>query len=169
MWWAITRRKLYDWWATRGTRLSDLDRLFQQHHNKLVTIWQTIIQPNLSSDITSVAWEDVRALPDLVRLIKPTRGNSAVFPSKLSHFIAPSLFPVFDKTALPGGHNDYGRYFNQVKNVWESTDRADKQALCARVEALIESASGRPMVSGYPVVNKIVELRLIGRRHQSAR
>jgi hypothetical protein len=34
---------------------------------------------------------------------------------------------------------------------------------------LIESRSGTPMFSGYPIVNKIVELRLIGRRHQSTR
>ncbi|GAA0936504.1 hypothetical protein [Virgisporangium aurantiacum] len=167
-WWNVTRRKLYDWRATRGARLADLDRLFHQHQGNLVTIWQTVIQPQLSGDITSVTWDEVRALPDLARLIKPTRGNSAVFPSKLAHFIAPPLFPVFDKTALPGGHNDYGSYFNHVKDTWNSTDRSDQQALRARLALLIESRSGRPMVSGYPVVNKIVELRLIGQHHRSA-
>lgn len=167
VWWARTRRKLHDWRATRGASYADLDGRLQQHHADLVTIWQTVIRPRLAGDITTVTWKEVRALPDLAALIKPTRGNSGVFPSKLSHFIAPRLFPVLDRTALPGGQHDYRSYFNLVKDTWENTSPADQEALRMGLTTLVQARSGGSMFNGYPIVNKIVELRLIGRHHST--
>jgi hypothetical protein len=115
-----------------------------------------------------VSRDDVRALPDLAALIKPTRGGSGVFPSKLSHFIAPRLFPVLDRTALPGGGHSYGSYFKLVQDLWDGTGANHQLALRGRLTALIQQRTGGSMVDGYPVVNKIVELRLIGRHHPSA-
>ncbi|GAA0486070.1 hypothetical protein Ade02nite_09760 [Paractinoplanes deccanensis] len=139
-----------------------------KYHGELVDVWETVVRPRLEDDITSVEWEQVRRLPDLAALIKPTRSESGVFPSKLSHFIAPRLFPVLDKTALPGGQHDYGSYFALVQDTWRATDPGVQEALRQRLTAIVREHSGGSMIDDYPVVNKIVELRLIGRHHPSA-
>jgi hypothetical protein len=164
-WWTRTRRKLHDWRATRGASYTDLDARFAQHRSGLVTVWQTVIRPHEAHDITDVTWDQVQALPALAALIKPTQGRSGVFASKLSHFIAPRLFPVLDRTALPGGRHDYRSYFTLVQDTWDSTSLADRDALKARLTTLVEARSGGPVFDRFPIVNKIVELRLIGRHH----
>ncbi|MFC4070416.1 hypothetical protein [Actinoplanes subglobosus] len=166
-WWEDTLRHLFRWRATRGSTFEDLRRRFEENHAALVTVWQDVILPRLGADITTVSWDDVRALPDLAARIKPTAGSSGVFPSKLSHFIAPRLFPVLDRLALGGG-SDYGRYFELVQQTWAGTEPADRELLRQRLTAHVHAHSGGTMVNGYPVVNKIVELRLIGRAHPSA-
>ena len=105
-------------------------------------------------------------MPDLAASIRPTRSNSGVFPSKLSHFIAPHLFPVLDRTALSGGQRGYHNYFELVQETWAATSAEDQEILRTRLTTLVQARSGEPLYSDFPIVNKIVELRLIGRRHQ---
>ncbi|TDO39836.1 hypothetical protein C8E87_3540 [Paractinoplanes brasiliensis] len=166
-WWDSTRRHLHHWRANRGVGRDELDRRFARLRTDLIRVWQRVIEPRLSAgdDITSVSWDDVRVLPELAAEIKHTKSGSGVFPSKFSHFIAPQLFPVLDRTALPGSGLDYGSYFMLVQETWAGMEPEDQQALRARLTSLVQQRSGGSMVNGYPIVNKIVELRLIGRRH----
>jgi hypothetical protein len=60
-------------------------------------------------------------------------------------------------------------YFNLVKATWESMSSADQEALRARLTALVQARSAGAMFDRYPIVNKIVELRLIGRHHPTTR
>ncbi|MGK5682360.1 hypothetical protein [Actinoplanes sp. URMC 104] len=164
-WWKQTLRDLHAWIATRNARHADLTERFRHHRTELQHAWASVIAPNLAGDITTVTWEQVCDLPALGARIKPTASGSGVFPSKLSHFIAPALFPVLDQTALPGGQGSYAGYFDLVRQAWAGTRAADRAALQERLTAEITNAGHDEPITGYPFVNKIVELRLIGRHH----
>lgn len=166
-WWEQTLSDLQAWIATRRARHADLTARFRRHRSDLRQAWASVVEPHRGGDITTVTWEQVRGLPAVGALIKPTVSSSGVFPSKLSHFIAPALFPVMDQTALPDGHNGYGAYFDLVQRTWATTSAADRAVLRERVTDEIRKAGHGGPVAGYPFVNKIVELRLIGRHHPS--
>jgi hypothetical protein len=104
------------------------------------------------------------AFPDEVGNIKPTRAPSPVFTSKFCHFLLPSVFPVVDRQAVGGGWRTYQDYFKYVQDVWNTTKPPTRNALTA---ALTKAIGSTQLYSGYPMVTKIVELRLIGRRHPS--
>jgi hypothetical protein len=164
-WWGQTLRDLHAWIATRNARHADLTTRFRHHRADLQQLWTSVISPNLTGDITTVTWEQVSEIPALCARIKPTVTQSAVFPSKMSHFIAPALFPVLDQTALPGGRHSYAGYFDLVRTTWAGTDAADRDVLRERLTTEISKAGHDAPATGYPFVNKIVELRLIGRHH----
>lgn len=166
-WWTTTLPWLHRWKATRGATSADLTQRFRQHRNELRDIWATVVVPRLDEDVTTVRWDDVRALPDVAAKIKPTGNGSAVFPSKLAHFLSPRIFPVLDKTALPGGKHNYGSYFRLVQQTWADTSPEDQRLLKQRLTEIIISTTGRQPFERFPTVNKIVELRLIGRHHST--
>jgi hypothetical protein len=60
--------------------------------------------------------------------------------------------------------SNYERYFRHVQDEWAATDDTDKSAMITAIKTRIE-ATGASVFSGYPYVNKLVELRLIGRQH----
>jgi hypothetical protein len=138
---------------------------FRQHRSDLQQVWTSVIAPNLAGDITTVRWDQVRDLPALGTRIKATVSGSGIFPSKLSHFVAPALFPVLDRTALPGAQSSYADYFDLVQQTWAGTSSTDRVLLRERITAEITKAERGGPVAGCPYVNKIVELRLIGRHH----
>jgi hypothetical protein len=115
-------------------------------------------------DITSVTWEQVSAFPTLVATIKPTRSNSPVFASKFCHFLLPRVFPVVDNEGLGNRWQTYEKYFRHVQVEWASTDRADQTGVINMLTDRIK-ATGASIFPGYPLVNKAVELRLMGRQH----
>jgi hypothetical protein len=102
------------------------------------------------------------AFPDEVAKIKPTNDPSPVFTSKFCHFLLPSVFPVVDREAVGGGWRTYAAYFNYVQYEWNTTDTSTRADLIA---ALTKATGATQLYSGYPIVTKIVELRLIGRSH----
>jgi hypothetical protein len=169
-WWIATLRRLHRWKATRGATSADLTRGFREHRRELCDAWTRVVIPRRADDITTVEWGDVRAVPEVASKIKVTRSASGVFPSKLAHFLSPALFPVLDKTALPGSKHDYESYFCLVQQTWADTSPEDRTLLRQRLTAIITAASGRQQpFERFPIVNKIVELRLIGRHHPTPR
>ena len=166
-WWSTTLSGLHRWRATRGATSAELTQRFRQHRNQLHDIWTTVLVPRLDDDVSTVQWEDVQALPNVAAKIKPTRNGSGVFPSKLAHFLSPHLFPVLDKTALPGDKHGYGSYFHLVQQTWADTTPEDQELLWQRLSGIITAATGRQPFDRFPFVNKIVELRLIG-QHRPA-
>lgn len=90
--------------------------------------------------------------------------GSAVSTSKFCHFLLPRVFPVIDNAALGASGKIYEAYFRRVQDEWAETDAAARDALIAELTQAIETR-GRALSPGFPLVNKIVELRLIGRHH----
>jgi hypothetical protein len=131
----------------------------------LALAWTQSCEPFLDDDITSVTWEQVSAFPTMAATIKPTRSNSPVFASKCCHFLAPRIFPVVDNEGLGNRWSTYEAYFRFVQNEWATTEPNDRIAMTTRVVERIQ-ATGAPVGAAFPLVNKIVELRLIGRQHQ---
>jgi hypothetical protein len=105
------------------------------------------------------------AFPNEVGKIKPTHDPSPVFTSKFCHFLLPNVFPVVDNLAVGGGWRNYQTYFRFVQYEWSSTDPSTRADL---VTALTKAAGTTQLYSGFPVVNKIVELRLIGRSNPTS-
>ena len=157
--------KLKFWIATRPVSAEVLTRRFEASIPSLRTAWQAACLPHLKSNISMVAWEDVAAFPDEVAKIKPMKaGTSAVFTSKFCHFLLPSVFPVVDNEALGNGWPSYETYFKWVQTEWAATDTCTRDLLIAELTRMIGEC-GPPVFAEFPVINKIVELRLMGRRH----
>jgi hypothetical protein len=131
-------------------------------------MWREACVPCLNQDITTVSWDRVRAFPDEVAKIKPMKSStrSAVFTSKFCHFLLPKIFPVIDNAALDARRETYGAYFRCVQDEWARTDAATRDILISELTQVIETR-GQAVSSRFPMVNKIVELRLIGRGHSS--
>jgi hypothetical protein len=164
-WWEPFLRRLNRWKATRGWDPGTvLTSRFMACAAELGTAWTKACEPFLGDDITSVTWENVSAFPDLVATIKPTRSHSPVFASKFCHFLLPRVFPVVDNEGLGNRWSTYERYFRYVQNEWAATEPPDRTAMITTLTGRIE-VSGAPVFPGYPLVNKLVELRLIGRQH----
>lgn len=122
--------------------------------------WQRCCAPHVDGDITGVGWGEVA---DWIEVVAAIRGvQSPVFRAKFSHFLLPQVFPVVDRAVmrLPFGPS-YRAHFQGVQEAWETTAASTQDELRAALRARI----GAPLVPTYPVVNKIVEICLIGRRH----
>jgi hypothetical protein len=157
--------RLSRWRAIRPYGHADLTPRFIAGATALSAAWDVACAPYLGRDITSVTWQQVMAFHDEVAKIKPTKAPSPVFTSKFCHFLLPSVFPVVDREAVGGGWPTYRDYFNYVQYEWNTTDVSTRNSLIA---ALTEATGSTRLYSGYPVVARVVELRLIGRSHPSA-
>jgi len=163
-WWRdIQLPRLQEWIATRGASHADLTARFTEHAATLSAVWKEVCVPHLAEDISMVTWEEVEAFPAKVALIKPTRTASPVFASKFCHFLLPRIFPVVDNEALGNRWRTYQDYFKCIQEEWRSTPPAIRTDLMTELTRLIE-AEGEQVFAGFPMVNKVVELRLIGRR-----
>lgn len=121
----------------------------------------------LEGNIATVSWEQIAAFPMEVGKIKPTKSPSPVFTSKFCHFLLPKVFPVVDDEGLGNKWPTYEGYFKFVQEIWKSTDVVDQSRLEAELSRLIESA-GQRVSPSFPMKNKIVELRLIGKQHPAS-
>ena len=102
--------------------------------------------------------------PRRVAPIKPTQTPSPVFTSKFCHFLLPRVYPVVDNEGLGNRWSTYETYFRLVQREWIDTDPNVRISLVNRLSGLIE-ATGASVFAGFPVANKIIELRLMGRHH----
>lgn len=116
-------------------------------------------------DITDVTWVQVGTFANLVGEIKPMKGlASPVFTSKFCHFLLPSVFPVVDNEGSGNRWARYRDYFDLVQSTWADTPADARDALVKVMTDAVEVA-GSTLNAEFPMINKIVELRLIGRRH----
>jgi hypothetical protein len=165
-WYSLQLPRLQEWIATRGATHADLTARFTEHAATLSAAWEEACVPHLEQDISTVTWAEVKVFPTEVALIKPTKTSSPVFASKFCHFLLPRIFPVVDNEGLGNRWRTYEDYFKHIQDEWRSTTPATRTDLIAELTRLIE-AEGEQVFTGFPMVNKIVELRLIG-RHQRA-
>jgi hypothetical protein len=156
--------RLTRWIATRPYGGRDLTPRFIERASALCTTWRTACAPFLERDISTVTWTDVEAFPNEVAKIKPTRVPSSVFTSKFCHFLLPTVFPVVDNAAIGGSWQTYEHYFSFVQDEWTATDAVTQSALVA---TLTKATGAKEIFSGFPVINKVIELRLMGRHHPS--
>jgi hypothetical protein len=161
-WWQGFLPRLQAWIATRPFSGEVLTARFTEHATALGAAWQEACVPCLEGDISTITWDEIKAFPNEVAKIKPTKVPSPVFTSKFCHFLLPKVFPVVDNEGLGNRWPTYEDYFRFVQEEWQSTDSATRVQLVAEVTRAIE-ATGQQVYPGFPMTNKIIELRLIGR------
>lgn len=170
-WWRGFMPHLRAWLALRPVGGDVLTRKVEAALPQLRTAWAVACAPHVGRDITVVTWADVAPFADLVGQLKPRRDGeghvlSPVFRAKFCHFLAPALFPVVDNAAmgLPFGRS-YGAHFLGVQQEWAQTPVPVQEQLKYEMVSRVDA----PLTDQYPVVNKIVELCLLGRPHISGR
>lgn len=163
-WWSGFLPRLQAWIATRPFSGAILTAHFMRQATELGEAWQKACVPYRERDITTVHWDQVKAFPIAVGKIKPTKTPSPVFTSKFCHFLLPRVFPVVDNEGLGNRWPTYEAYFGFVQQTWQATDPVTLGDLVVRMTTAVE-ATGREVFSGFPMVNKITELCLMGRHH----
>jgi len=99
-WWHQFLPILRAWKATRPFSNADLTSRFTKRAAALSSAWQAACLPWLEEDISTVIWDQVKAFPNAVAKIKPTKAASPVFTSKFCHFLLPRVIPVVDTAGL---------------------------------------------------------------------
>jgi hypothetical protein len=160
-WWETFLPRLVRWRAIRPLSRASMTSHATAAFPALTTAWRQSVAPLAGKDISEFEWDDVAAFPETVTPIKPLRRPSPVFTSKFCHFLAPHVFPVVDNAAMGNRHAHYRDHYQSVRDAWLTTSPATQRVL--RQE--MTNAVGGPLAADYPVVNKAVELCLIGRRH----
>ncbi len=164
-WWKPFLRRLHDWIAIRPATYAEVTERFVERRDALTLAWVANCAPYRDLDITGVTWAQVCGFADLVGEIKPMKGlPSPVFTSKFCHFLLPKVFPVVDNEGSGNRWPHYQQYFDHVQSLWASTPDDTRTALIAAMTEAVAGAGAKPSPE-FPMVNKIVELRLIGRQH----
>jgi hypothetical protein len=160
-WWTCFLSELTKWKATRGRGKTKeyLTQRASARFEALGRAWSTACAPYADSDISTVRWDQVAALPATAAEIKDVR--SPVFTSKFCHFLLPQVYPVVDNRAMGNRFPTYRAYFESVQGEWSSTPEETRALLVAELDGLI----GSDKILRYPATNKLVELCLIGRHH----
>lgn len=165
-WWRdLQLPELRRWIATRPYSGAVLTERFLECRAALTQAWHEVCEPLRDNDISDVDWHQIERFPQVVAHIKPTK--SPVFTSKFCHFLLPRVFPVVDSLGLGDGWT-YQQYFRTVRAEWSSFGPTLKAELAYELTSLIESR-GSPVYSGFPMVNKVAELVLIGRFRMTGR
>ncbi|HEY5245866.1 MAG TPA: hypothetical protein VIJ60_09380, partial [Acidimicrobiales bacterium] len=167
-WWKPFLRRLHDWIAIRPATYAEVTERFVERREALTLAWAAYGAPYRDFDITCVTWAQVCGFTDIVGEIKPMKGlPSPVFTSKFCHFLLPKVFPVVDNEGSGNRWPRYEQYFNHVQSLWASTPDDIRAALIATMVEAVE-ITGTKLNPEFPMVNKIIELRLIGRQHPVA-
>jgi hypothetical protein len=158
-WWQTFSRHLSAWRANRPLSGRELTANAEREFEALTQTWERCCAPHAGRDITGVRWDQVADWVEVVAAIKPVR--SPVFLSKFSHFLLPQVYPVVDRAVMgmPFGAT-YRAHFQGVQKEWATTPADTQQEL----QAQLLSRIGAPLAPTYPVINKVVEICLIGRR-----
>ena len=67
---------------------------------------------------------------------------------------------------MGGRWQRYEDYFRFVQDQWEATSPEDRDQMRRYLAGVIE-LTGSEVFDGFPMTNKLVELRIIGRRHRA--
>ena len=151
--------KLHEWSALRRSPPGLCER-WEDNFGDLECEYRKILRlkkPSIPS-IESCQWETVAGLFSTAHEIKKTKSDSAVFASKLCHFILPSVFTVVDNEmmGLPLNKEQYGQYWKFCQNRWKA---CDQNALINRMQDVV----GDDWFADYPFATKIAELCVMGR------
>jgi len=164
-WWTPFLQRLQGWKAIRPATYAEVTARFVERRDALSLAWAAHCAPYRGLDIAGVTWAQVGGFADLVGEIKPMKGlASPVFTSKFCHFLLPMVFPVVDNEGSGNRWPRYQQHFNHAQSLLASTPDDTRAALIAAMTEAVASAGAKPDAE-FPMVNKIVELRLIGRQH----
>ncbi|PYS44482.1 MAG: hypothetical protein DMF71_03370 [Acidobacteria bacterium] len=159
-WLQLTLERLVRWKALRsskpGNTKANFARLIETQLPDLRTEYQRIIDISRGEpSIRSLVWQDISKLYEKMAGIK---DGSAVFASKLGHFIFPNVFIVMDNLGTQvAGYDDY---WPGMVNEWNLFQ--DKDAAFDLLKNEIERHSLDPIHTLYPYETKIIELCHIG-------
>lgn len=164
-WWTPFLRHLHASRALRPATYAEVTVRFVERRDQLSKAWAADCAPYSDFDITGVTWAQVGGFPDIVGELKPMKGlASPVFTSKFCHFLLPKVFPIVDNEGSGNRWPRYQQYFEYVQSLWASTPAESRADLIAIMTEAVESG-GTKLNADFPMVNKILELRLIGRQH----
>ena len=166
-WLNLTIERLVRWKALRSSRPGNTRaKFYGLLQAKLPSIrveYYRIV--NLSRgepSISSTHWEDIANFYEMMAEIK---NGSAVFASKLGHFIFPKVFIVMDN--LGTRVTSYDRYWGGVVDEWELFAEKNEALRLLRTE--IEKHTVDAIHPLYPFETKIMELCHIGDKWKKKR
>ncbi len=147
--------KLHEWSALRRSHPGLCGR-WESKFGDLECEYRKILRLKKPS-IESCEWNSVKKLFYIAHAIKGV--DSAVFASKLCHFILPSVFTVVDNEVMRLYLNkeQYGQYWKFCQNRWKA---CDQKTLIKRMQDVV----GGDWFADYPFATKIAELCVMGRR-----
>ena len=150
---------LNTWLATRnpGKGIS-IEKEGRDRLKKLSQAYNRILSNVKKPNMESCKWEHISGLFDIAMEIKPTKGKSAVFASKLCHFILPPVFPVVDNegSQFVPVEEVYPDYYETCRKRWKKCDC--KEELIEILRKKILSADKNTDLDGYPWALKITNL-----------
>lgn len=161
--------RVKSWKAYRPVSTREITKWAIPEFDNMRRAYESAVVPNLETPFSELTWESIHALPDAVaRAKQDPYGNaqrSPVFRSKVSHWIAPFMFPVADQELL-GISGNYETYWKTVQWEWNSIDADAQKEMVALLSQVLLKFHSDLSVIRYPFEVKIVELCLIGRRAQ---
>jgi hypothetical protein len=164
-WWNPFLRHLHSSRALRPATYAEVTERFDERRAALRAAWGTDCAPYSDLDIIGVTWAQVGGFCDLVGELKPMKSlASPVFTSKFCHFMLPKVFPIVDTEGAGNKWPRYQLYFEYVQSLWATTPEDTRTDLIGIMTKILKGA-GAKLDSDFPMVNKIVELQLIGRQH----
>jgi hypothetical protein len=111
--------------------------------------------------LAEIETRTIRPLFEFAEKIKKVKKKSPVFPSKLCHFLFPTIFFVADREAVGIVDMDYFNYWDECKNEWYRS--SDNKTLIHILRDHIENSSQfNGLFENYPFEIKITELCRIG-------
>jgi len=165
-WWEKIVGELGHWNALRTKTKEEIIKAGGSQLGAMKKEYENLLKKGSYPELDKVEASDIRKLFELSKEIKELKGNSPVFPSKLCHFLFPSIFFVGDKEAVRIKNNDYFEYWCENKNEWKNC--GNKEELVNILEKRIRAAKDfeRPLFEHYPFATKIPELCRIGRNYK---
>lgn len=173
-WWHdFVSRRVASWRAYRPVSCAEIEAWAAPLLDDIRVAYLETVIPHLHTPFDELTWEGIQSLPNIVAKAKRRREDlsvqpSPVFRSKVSHWIAPRLYPVADNEVL-GVTATYEEYWREVHRWWCDFSEQDRTIMITRLRVEIENTSRYPVHPSYPFEVKIIELALIGRRHQDFR
>lgn len=168
-WWqTFISVRVAAWRAYRPVSCAEIDAWAEPLLNDMRTAYCESVVPYSSTPFEELIWEAIQALPNTVAKAKRHREdlsvhNSPVFRSKVSHWIAPRLFPVSDNEFL-GAYTSYERYWKGVHSLWGAIPENERQWMVDFLRQEILRHSIFPVHPNYPFEVKLIELAMAGRR-----
>ena len=169
IWWqTFVSPRVATWRAYRPVSCDEIEEWAQPLLAELRKAYLESVVPYLNEPFETLTWEKIQAFPNAVAKAKRRRKDlsvqtSPVFRSKVSHWVAPRLYPVADDELL-GVSSSYELYWKEVHRMWSATPEGEQSLMASRLRTEIERVSSYPVHPHYPMEVKIVELALVGRR-----
>jgi hypothetical protein len=159
-WLEATVDRLAQWRAIRSPRKpntkQDILASLRAMLDRLQAEYQCILDLSKAEpSVDTVSWQNINSLYSIAAQVK---NGSAVFASKLCHFMFPKVFIVMDNLGTQVMIYDY--YWQGMVNEWNLFP--DKEVLTSLLRAEIVEHSTHPIHRDYPFETKIMELCHVG-------